>query len=84
MKSYMANYKVDIPRAIGYVIAILIIILGIVVLPYGIVLVFAPHVMIWAVYTGGKKKKSQGFSEDRTREPEPRVRPNEKRCVTKS
>ena len=46
----------DIPRDIGYVIAILIIILGIVVLPYGIVLVFAAVLMIWAVYTGGKKK----------------------------
>jgi hypothetical protein len=67
---------VDIPRVIGYVIATLIIILGIVVLPYGIVLIFAAILMIWAVYTGGKKKKSQGFSEDR--------RPNRKRCVIKA
>ena len=73
----------DIPRGIGYVIAILIIILGIVVLPYGIILIFAAVLMIWAVYTGGKKKKSQGFSEDRTTEPETQVRPNEKSCVTK-
>lgn len=51
----------DIPRVIGYVIAILIIILGIVVLPYGIVLIFAAILMIWAVYTGGKKKSLKAF-----------------------
>ena len=51
----------DIPRGIGYVIAILIIILGIVVLPYGIVLVFGAVLMIWAVYTGGKKKSLKAF-----------------------
>ena len=51
----------DIPRGIGYVIAILIIILGIVVLPYGIVLVFAAVLMIWTVYTGGKKKSLKAF-----------------------
>jgi len=52
---------VDIPRIIGYVIAILIIILGIIVLPYGIVLIFAAGLMIWAVYTGGKKKSFNAF-----------------------
>ena len=73
----------DIPRGIGYVIAILIIILGIVVLPYGIVLVFGGIDDMGCVYRW-EEKKSQGFSEDRTREPETQVRPNEKRCVTKS
>ena len=51
----------DIPRVIGYFIATLIMILGIVVLPYGIVLIFAAILMIWAVYTGGKKKSLKAF-----------------------
>ena len=67
----------DIPRGIGYVIAILIIILGIVVLPYGIVLVFAAGPDDMGCVYRWEEKKSQGFSEDRTREPETQVRPNE-------
>ena len=52
----------DIPRGIGYVIAILIIILGIVVLPYGIILIFAavPDDM-GCVYRWEEKKSLKAF-----------------------
>ena len=51
----------EILRGIGYLSAILIIILGIIVLPYGIVLIDCAILMIWAVYKGGQKKSLKAF-----------------------
>ena len=51
----------NIPKLIGYFIAILIIILGIIVLPYGIVLILCAGLMIWSVYKGGQKKSREAF-----------------------
>jgi hypothetical protein len=52
---------VRIVRAIGYGIAILIIIWGIIVLPYGIVLIGCGGMMLWAVYKAGQKQSLKDF-----------------------
>ena len=74
--AYRENYNVDIPRIIGHVIAILITILGIVVLPYGIVLIVAGGLMMWAVYKGGQKKSLKAFQkiEDQMKKDSPEKR----------
>ena len=73
---YRENYDMDIPRIIGYAIAILITILGIIVLPYGIVLIVAGGLMMWAVYKGGQKKSLKAFQkiEDQMKKDSPEKR----------
>ena len=46
-------------RAIGYIIAILIIIAGIALLPLGIVLIIGGIIMIWALRKGGQVSNMQ-------------------------
>ena len=46
-------------RAIGYIIAILIIIAGIVLFPYGIVLIIGAIIMMWALHKGGQVTSMQ-------------------------
>ena len=48
-------------RGIGYFIAILIIIWGIIVLPYGIVLIGCGLMMMWGVHKAGQKTSLKDF-----------------------
>ena len=50
-----------IVRGIGYGVAILIIIWGIIVLPYGIVLIGCGGMMMWVVYKAGQKQSLKDF-----------------------
>ena len=46
-------------RAIGYIIAILIIIAGIALFPLGIILIIGGIIMIWALRKGGQVSNMQ-------------------------
>jgi predicted membrane protein len=61
IQEHRESYSVRIVRGIGYFIAILIIIWGIIVLPYGIVLIGCGIMMMWAVYKAGQKQSLKDF-----------------------